>query len=148
MGKALSLRERALTLLARREHGRAELRRKLAPHACAEEVESLLDELSRQGWLSDVRFAESLVRAKGARVGSLAIAHTLRQRGVPEALVQSQLAALSTSELERAREVWRRRFGSPPRDARERARQMRFLQGRGFPLEVILRVVRPGSEEE
>jgi regulatory protein len=146
MGKALSLRQRALALLARREHSRAELRRKLAPHAPREELESLLDELSRRGWLSDARFAESLVRAKGARLGSLALAHTLRQRGVPEALVQSQLAALSASELERAREVWRRRFGSPPRDARERARQMRFLQGRGFPLGVIVRVLGGGEE--
>ena len=146
MGKALSLRQRALALLARREHSRAELRRKLAPHAPREELESLLDELSRRGWLSDARFAESLVRAKGARLGSLALAHTLRQRGVPEALVQSQLAALSASELERAREVWRRRFGSPPRDARERARQMRFLQGRGFPLGVIVRVLGGGED--
>ncbi|MCL6556600.1 MAG: recombination regulator RecX [Burkholderiales bacterium] len=146
MGKALSLRQRALALLARREHSRAELRRKLAAHAPREELESLLDELSRRGWLSDARFAESLVRAKGARLGSLALAHTLRQRGVPEALVQSQLAALSASELERAREVWRRRFGSPPRDARERARQMRFLQGRGFPLGVIVRVLGGGED--
>jgi regulatory protein len=146
MGKALSLRQRALALLARREHSRAELRRKLAPHAPREELESLLDELTRRGWLSDARFAESLVRAKGARLGSLALAHTLRQRGVPEALVQSQLAALSASELERAREVWRRRFGSPPRDARERARQMRFLQGRGFPRGVIVRVLGGGED--
>ncbi|MEO1767183.1 recombination regulator RecX [Thiobacter aerophilum] len=137
-----SLRERALACLARREYSRAELARKLAPHAAhGDELDALLDELARRGWLSDARFAEVLVHDRQTRFGSVRLAHELRRRGVPESLIQQQLHLLRGTELERARRVWQQKFGCPPSDARERARQMRFLKQRGFPLAVIQRVL-------
>lgn len=146
MATPRSLRERALDLLARREHSRAELARKLGSHAADREaLETLLDELARRGWLSDARFAEALVHDRQARFGSVRLAHELRQRGVPEDLIREQLDALRASELQRARRVWQQKFGRLPADARERARQMRFLTQRGFPLEVIRRIL--GTED-
>lgn len=147
MARPSTLRERALALLARREHTRAELARKLAPHAGDEaELEALLDELAARGWLSDARFADALIHDRQARFGSLRLAHELRERGVPEAIVRERLAALRGTELERARRVWQSKFGSPPANGRERARQIRFLAQRGFPMDVIARLVRGAGD--
>jgi len=143
-----SLRQRALDLLARREHTRSELQRKLAPHSeDPDEVSELLDELARRGWLSDARFAESLVHDKQARFGSTRLAYELRQRGVPDDVVREQLAELKDTELDRARQVWQSKFGVPPEDAKDRARQMRFLQSRGFSLEVIGKILRGATDD-
>jgi len=139
----MSLRNRALGLLARREHTRTELQRKLATHAeDPQELADLLDDLSRRGWLSDVRFAEALVQSKQAKFGTTWLAHELRERGVADSVIREQLADLKESELERARQVWQSKFGVIPTDAKARAKQMRFLQSRGFSLEVIGKVVR------
>lgn len=144
----LSLRERALNLLARREHTRAELQRKLAPHTeDPDELATLLDELSRRGWLSDARFAEALVHDKQAKFGSARLAHELRERGVPDALIREQMADLKETELQRARQVWQAKFGALPEDAKARAKQMRFLQSRGFGLDVIGKVLRGTVED-
>lgn len=139
----LSLRSRALGLLARREHSRTELQRKLAAHAeDPQELVNLLDDLSRRGWLSDVRFAEALVQSKQAKFGATRLAYELRERGVADGVIREQLADLKDSELERARQVWQSKFGVLPADAKTRAKQMRFLQSRGFSMEVIGKVVR------
>jgi regulatory protein len=133
-----SPRERALRLLARREHSRAELARKLAESGCdATEVETLLDEFEARTWLSDRRFAESWVADHLARAGSVKLAFELRQRGVGEATIDAVLNEARDSEVERARTVWQKKFGTRPADLAEKARQMRFLQGRGFAPEVI-----------
>lgn len=138
-----SLRNRALCLLARREHSRTELQRKLAAHVEApQEMIDLLDDLTRRGWLSDARFAEALVQGKQAKFGAMRLAYELRERGVEESLIHEQLDALKSSELERAQQVWQAKFGAPPEDAKARAKQMRFLQSRGFSLEVIGKVLR------
>ncbi len=130
--EAISLRSRALALLARREHSRAELQRKLAPHTeDPQELIDLLDELAQRGWLSDARFAEALVHDKQAKFGAQRLAYELRERGVEESVIRDQLAELKDSELERARQVWQSKFGTPPEDAKARAKQMRFLQSRG-----------------
>jgi regulatory protein len=143
-----SLRQRALDLLARREHTRAELQRKLAPHTDdPDELASLLDELSRRGWLSDARFAEALVHDKQARFGSARLAHALRERGVPDAVIREQMTELKETELARARQVWQTKFGVLPEDAKGRAKQMRFLQSRGFGLDVIAKVLRGTFED-
>lgn len=137
------LRNRALALLGRREHARAELQRKLAAYAeSPQELIDLLDDLSRRGWLSDVRFAEALVQSKQAKFGTTRLAYALRERGVADVVIREQLAALKDSEFERARQVWRSKFGAIPEDAKARAKQMRFLQSRGFSLDVIGQVVR------
>ncbi len=129
-------------MLARREHSRAELRRKLAAAPPGEGVEPLLDDLSRLGLLSDERAAESFVRSRAGRFGRARLARELRERGVPDDLAAQALAAASGDELATARAVWLKKFGSPPANAREQARQVRFLQARGFTLEIILRVLR------
>ncbi len=146
----ISLRERALRLLARREHARAELARKLAPHAeSAETLEALLDDLSERRLLSDVRYVEMRMNARRARFGDARLAHELRCQGVAQELVEAALAA-GESELSRARQVWRRKFGARDGipDAAERARQVRFLMSRGFSGETVRRVLRGDFEED
>ena len=143
MNTSESLRSRALGLLARREHSRTELQRKLSPHTeDAQELIDLLDDFTRRGWLSDARFAEALVHDKQAKFGTSRLAYELRQRGVEESVIRDQLAELKDSELERARQVWQSKFGVLPEDAKARAKQMRFLQSRGFSFEVIGKVMR------
>jgi len=149
----LSLRVRAMQYLARREHSRGELRQKLQPHVQeGEDLDAVLDELEKRNWLSDARAATQLVDAKRSRFGSQRIAHELRQRGVGEELIAAAMPELKASELQSAREVWQRKFGKHPLDSKEKARQMRFLQSRGFSTEVILKVLRsagasPGDED-
>ena len=144
----LTLRERALRFLARREHARAELARKLAPHAeSAEQLGALLDDLAARRLLSDERYAEMRVNARSARYGNARLAHELRTQGVADELVAEALAA-GDDELTRARAAWRRKFGAPPADATERAKQMRFLMSRGFAGETIRRVLRGDFEDD
>lgn len=137
------LRARALRLLARREHSRAEMRRKLAPHAEeGVDLEALLDDFTKRGWLSEERYIEQTVRAKARRFGPLKIAHHLREKGIDEAGVAEGVALARAGEAEALEAAWRSRFGHPPADAADKARQIRFLQGRGFPLEAVLRFLR------
>ena len=139
------LRQRAVSLLARREHTRAELARKLSPHGTSEEIATVLNELARTGLQSDARFAESYVRSQAARLGAARLRQTLRTKGVTAELIESGLIDLP-DEMERAREVWEKKFPAPPTDAREWAKQARFLQGRGFSSEVIRRLLRDIEE--
>ncbi|MHB0973471.1 MAG: recombination regulator RecX [Acidithiobacillus ferriphilus] len=136
------LRERALRLLARREHCRAEITRKLGAAGFAiEDIAPLLDEFEQKNWLSDQRFAESYVADHRARAGSVKLAYDLRQRGVRDDVIEAVLGDNRDSELDRAREVWNKKFGTPPVDAAEKAKQMRFLQSRGFTSETIKRAI-------
>ena len=140
------LRERALGYLARREHSRFELARKLAQAGFDEaDIAVLLDDFEARNWLSDRRFAESWVADHRAKAGSVKLAYELRQRGLSDSIIESVLGDNRDSELERAREVWRKKFGAPPADATEKARQMRFLQSRGFTSEAIRRVLADGN---
>ena len=140
MSKAL--RDKALRLLARREHSRAELARKLGAEADGEELRALLDRLEETGLLSDARYAEALVAARGARFGAARLRHDLRAGGVGEEIIERVLPAGDGGEIVRAREVWRRRFGTPAADRAGLARQARFLQGRGFAMDVIRKVLK------
>lgn len=141
------LRARALSCLARREYSRQELRRKLAPYTeDAGPLDALLDELQTRGWLSEERFVEQMLHARRGKYGMHRIAHELREKGVAEALIEEALPQIKETELEAARAVWAKKFGGLPRDAKERARQMRFLQSRGFSPEAIGKVLR-GSED-
>lgn len=137
------LRARALRLLARREHSRAELRRKLGPHVEeGADLEALLDDFTKRGWLSDERFVEQTVRAKAAKYGPLKIAHHLREKGIDEAGIETGLAQARAGQDEALASAWRSRFGRPPADDHDRAKQVRFLQQRGFPLESVLRFIK------
>lgn len=153
----LSLRARALQYLARREYSRAELRGKLQPYAQADEdfeqfqtvdLDALLDDLTARGWLSDARAATQLLHAKRSRFGTQRITHEMRQKGIAEELISAALPALKESELDAARAVWQRKFGAPPQDDREKAKQIRFLQSRGFGFDVIFQVLRGKSVVE
>jgi regulatory protein len=143
---AENLRGRALKLLAGREHTRQELERKLAADAEPAEIEAVLKELEARGWLSESRVAEQVVHTRKSRFGSRRIERDLRGRGVSEEAVCAAVSGLREGELERAHAVWRRKFKSPPANPRERARHVRFLQGRGFELDVIFKVI-AGAEE-
>jgi regulatory protein len=141
--REISLRERALGMLARREHTRVEMRRKLSPHAeFPEQVEQLLDALTARGWLSETRFAESRANALARKFGSLKIEHDLSNRGVSAEVVEHTVEQARTRELDTCRAAWQRKFGVLPRDAAERGRQMRFLAGRGFSAEAVHRVLK------
>jgi regulatory protein len=163
-----SLKARALQWLAQREHSRAELRRKLLaqlradalaiaaagdplgddagdapPVAAAAQVDAVLDWLEAHRYLSPERFIESRVHARAARYGNLRIRHELSQHELE--LPAEAAQALAQSELERALAVWARKFGSPAPDAAGRARQMRFLAGRGFSPGVIRQLLRDAA---
>ena len=141
--KSPSPAARALRLLAQRDYTRVELERKLAPHVeDPVELAALLDDFSARGWLSETRAVEQIVHAKQGRLGPARIRQTLLRKGVAEHLIAPVMQELKATELEAARAIWSKRFPNPSRTASERARQVRFLQSRGFSLEVAMRVVR------
>jgi len=146
--RPLSLKARALRLLAQREHSRLELERKLLPHADAPEaVAEALDALQARGFISDERVADSVVHRRASKLGTARVRAELQAKGLDAAVVQATVEALRGTEVARAREVWQRKFGQPPADASERARQMRFLAARGFGAEAIRRVV-SGADDD
>ena len=129
-------------MLARREHSRAELARKLAPHAeSSEALGRLLDELAQKKQLSDERYAEARARQLARKYGAARIAHDLRAKGIADETAAGASAGAAGDETERAREILRRKYSSPATTREESARRARFLQGRGFSYEVIRRVV-------
>ena len=151
---ALSVKGRALRYLAQREHSRQELERKLARHvqdteaaSAQAQIEAALDQLAAAGLLSDARAAESVLRHQGQRFGSRRLKQVLQSKGLEAALVAETLHQARSTELERARQVWGRRFGTVPANAQEQAKQMRFLAGRGFDGEVIRRVVQAREDD-
>jgi regulatory protein len=136
------IRDRALAYLARREHTPLELTRKLQHAGYAEdEIETTLGELSERGWLSSQRFAENYVIHNQAKFGSQKLAYELRQKGVEESIIQQTLGKAKESELERAREIWRKKFGVPPSNQKEKSQQIRFMQNRGFSMGAALKVI-------
>lgn len=142
-----SLRARALGYLARREHSRAELRRKLAAHAeSVEALDALLDELEKGRQLSDKRYAEARVVVRSGRYGNGRLAQELRQAGVDDEAIGLALAG-GEDEMARCRAVWQKKFGVLPGTLPERMKQERFLQYRGFSRESIRQVLLGLSEE-
>jgi len=139
----ISLRGRALAMLARREHTRAEMTRKLSPHCeSPEQIEQLLDALVARGWLSEARFAESRANALARKFGSRKIEHDLRSRGVSAEVVEQTVERSLAQELENCRAAWQRKFGVLPQNAAERGRQTRFLAGRGFSADAVRQVLK------
>ncbi|EER60361.1 regulatory protein RecX [Acidovorax delafieldii 2AN] len=145
----LSLKGRALRLLAQREHSRAELATKLARHVQeGDDLNGLLDELQAKDFINAERVAESVVHRRAARLGTQRVVQELRSKGLEDDLVRATAERLRATEQERAQAVWLQRFGSVAVDAQERARQMRFLAARGFSGDVVRRVVRDGSPDD
>lgn len=139
----LSLKGRALRYLAAREHSRAELERKLAPHAGEDpaELPRVLDELAARGLISEQRVAESVLHRRAGKLGGARVLQELRAKGLDGEVLADAAEQLRATELERARAVWSRKFGMPPRDAAEKARQMRFLAARGFAGDTVRKVL-------
>jgi len=134
-----ALKARALRHLVRREHSRAELARKLAPHAGShEELEALLDSLVARKQLSDERYAEERARVLARKYGAAKIRHDLKAKGISDGIVG---AVSSEGELERARTILERKYREPAASREERARRARFLQGRGFSTDIVARLV-------
>ncbi len=135
------LRDRALRLLARREHTRAELAQKLSRYAEQhDDLGALIDELAQSGLVCDRRFAEHFIAAKQKRFGHLKIAHDLKAKGLDAESITQLTVTSREQELGAARDVWRKKFPSPPLNSAEKAKQMRFLQGRGFSSDTIHRL--------
>ncbi len=138
-----------MRFLARREYSRAELHAKLSSYATPEDnLDTVLDELVKRGWLSDARAAEQIVNTRRARFGTQRIAHELKQKGISDDLINAALPQLRQGELEAARAVWQKKFGAVAQDAKEKAKQMRFLQSRGFSMGVIIKVMKFSDLDE
>lgn len=135
-----AIKDTALSLLARRDHSQQELTQKLrmkgySPSA----IQSLLPALIESGYLNDLRFAENYIpsrRRKG--YGPLRIFMELQARGVADEMIAECLDITDNAWFTEARNVWQKRFkGNKPSDFKHRAKQMRFLQYRGFTQEQI-----------
>lgn len=148
MANGPSLKARALQYLSAREHSRVELARKLARHAEeGDDIEALLDSLEGAKFQSDQRFTESLVHRRAGRFGTSRILAELSQHRIDPDSLSELKARLNGDESVRALEVWRKKFGQPPMDAQERAKQIRFLAQRGFSSRSISAVLRGDVEE-
>ena len=164
-----SLKARALRLLSQREHSRAELAKKLsdylsfqakadrasnalehdqeskqtdAPTLSRElQIEAVLDDFEKRGWLSDVRFAEALVRRRSERYGARKIKDELQRAGVANDTSTALLDTLKTTEFQRAKELFERKFNGIAEDQKMRAKQYRFLVSKGFNPEIVAKVI-------
>jgi regulatory protein len=135
-----ALRSRALSLLARREHSRVELRRKLARlGGDTGALEAVLDALVVERLQSDERFAEAYVTARSGRgFGPVRIGLELEERGIPCELREASCEPRAQVWVRRARRAREKRFGEAlPGDFRERARQARFLSTRGYTADQV-----------
>jgi regulatory protein len=144
----VAVRRVAMDLLARREHGRVELVRKLRQRGAPQElIDSALDRLTEEGLLSESRYLESFVASRGrAGYGPLRIREELAQRGLPRSDIEQALSEAEIDWAEQLRELWQRKFaGQLPADMREKAKQMRFLVYRGFSQEQVGRLLRGAS---
>ena len=149
------LKARAVALLARREYSRAELRERLAVGgernaAALTDIDAVLDELAALGYLSDTRFAKALVQQKSGGYSRRAIGAVLKARGVAGEAATDALAGSEIDDQDAMVALWQRRFGKPPADEKQKARQVRFLQSRGFALSAIFKLIRnpPSADAE
>lgn len=144
-----SLKGRALRLLSRREHSRAELERKLG--AFEEEPGTLakaLDELQSKGFISESRVLASVLHRRAGKLGMTRIRQELQDKGLEPQLIMQAMSELRASEFERAHEVWRKKFGQARDDPQDLARQARFLISRGFAAEMVRRVLKAADRDD
>ncbi|EEO28844.1 recombination regulator RecX [Oxalobacter paraformigenes] len=147
MKQKTTLKTRALRYLSIREYSPKELARKLAPHAGSDDdLDTLLQWLQEQGFLSEERFVDTYVRRQSARYGSVRILRELEAYGVDESALRHAQAEMQIDEFERARRVWQKKFGRKPSDMQEKARQIHFLQYRGFSADIIRQVMNRDEE--
>lgn len=138
-----SLKARALRFLASREHSARELAAKLLPYVEeGDDIESLIQWLQEKGFLSEKRFAEAYARRKATRYGSRKILYELQNHHLPDSVIQEVTETLEETELQRALALWERKFGKPPETLPEKAKQIRFLQQRGFSGNIIRQIIK------
>lgn len=143
------LRQQAIKLLARREHTRVELARKLSGLGTREEIATVLADMEASQLQSDNRTAENYLRSNASRLGASRLRHTLKTRGVAPEMIEEQLAQADLpDEIERARAAWSRKFSAAPSNPKEWARQARFLQSRGFAGDIVRRLLKQPLEAE
>ncbi|MDR0588085.1 MAG: recombination regulator RecX [Burkholderiales bacterium] len=133
----------ALRALTRREHGRVELHDKLVARGADPQIAlTVVEEMTQKGFLSDARFAESVVNSKAGRYGKAAIARKLQALNIESDVIDQALSKLlDRDEKEEAANLWKKKYDTPPQDKKTRDRQIRFLLSRGFPLPIVLSVV-------
>ena len=151
-GFAISLKGRALRLLAAREQSRSELEKKLKAHEeMPGQLALVLDELQAKDFISEARVVESVINRRQAKLGASRIRQELFSKGIDKNAVVEAMAGLKATELARARELWQRKFGAEsggqPIDRAAQAKQMRFLATRGFSSDVIRRAM-AGSDDD
>jgi regulatory protein len=148
LGFQPTLKGRALRLLSQREHSRQELQRKLKPfEEVPGELAQALDELQAKDFINEQRVLESVVNRRASKLGASRVKQELQAKGLAPEAVSEALQGLRDTEVDRAREVWRKKFGEPALDANARAKQMRFLLTRGFAAEAVRRVV-SGADDD
>jgi regulatory protein len=148
----VSLRQRALDYLAKREYSVAELAQKLNTVARqyelnADEIPEILADFKKRNWVSDTRFTEQILHARKSKFGSARIAHELREKGVSDELISEAVQDVKENELANAKAVWRKKYDMPPASREEWAKQARFLQSRGFGFEIIKKVINQQEDE-
>jgi regulatory protein len=142
-----SLKGRALRLLSQREHSRLELERKLKPfEETPGELAEVLDFLQAKDFINEQRVVESVVNNRSRKVGATRVRQELQAKGLTAEAIAEAVQEMRGTELARAREVWRKKFGEPPADQAARLKHLRFLVSRGFAPEVVRKVV-SGSED-
>ena len=151
-GFMLSLKGRALRLLASREQSRSELEKKLQPfEETPGQLAAVLDELQAKDFISEARVVESVINRRQAKLGASRIRQELFGKGIDKEAVVEAMAGLKATELERARELWQRKFGAKSDghllDRAAQAKQMRFLAARGFSGDVIRRAMAPADND-
>ncbi len=147
-GFAISLKGRALRLLSGREYSRAELVRKLTPFETVPgELVKALDELQAKDFINEQRVVDSVLHRRSSKLGAARIKQELQSKGLDAGAVLDAVDLLKSTEVERAREVWRKKFGVAAENAAERGKQMRFLMSRGFGSEAIRKVISEAFEE-
>ncbi len=148
----VSLRQRGLDYLAKREYSVAELAQKLNTVARqyeldADEIPEILADFKKRNWVSDTRFTEQILHARKSKFGSARIAHELREKGVSDELISEAVQDVKENELANAKAVWRKKYDAPPSSREEWAKQARFLQSRGFGFEIIKKVINEQKDE-
>jgi regulatory protein len=145
-----SARERAVYLLARREHSRKELKNKLIQKGFdADDIERGLNDLEQRGWLSDHRFTESWIRHRvESGYGPFRIRNELAEKGISKLLIDQTFEEIDIDWVKIAHKVWQKKYNAIPQDWPEKVKQMRFLQYRGFSSQDIESVYQMINSEQ
>jgi regulatory protein len=139
----------SLRLLAGRDMSRRDFVAKLIDKGfTADEASQSADWCRAEGWLNEARFADGAARRLGQKYGASRVAQVLKQKGVGQEALEETVAQLKETDLARARALWQRRFGEPSMAANERAKQIRYLQTRGFSFAIIKKVLDGATDDE